>query len=146
MPAADQITAKAGDCHAVLMLQTGPGTARNLVGKRTSDGAAATGVHPSRLGMSYNGPGGAGMTDFPASLTPAQLDNASTWIPFAFMGQTRGLQKIPLDDLFDRANASHPGTNWAVAASVSTSRTVSRSARESRGNAPCAARRPLSRC
>ncbi|NHP18095.1 hypothetical protein G8767_31655 [Rhodococcus sp. IC4_135] len=114
IPAANQITAKAGDCYAVLMLQTGSGTVRNLVGKRTADGAAASGVHPSRLGMSYNGPGGAGVSDFPASLTAAQLDNASTWVPFAFMGQTRGLQKIPLVDLFDRANASHPGTNWAV--------------------------------
>lgn len=114
IPAANQITATAGDCYAVLMLQTGPGTVRNLVGKRTSDGAAASGVHPSRLGMSYNGPGGAGMSDFPTSLTAAQLDNASTWIPFAFMGQTRGLQKIPYEDRFDRAAASHPGTNWAV--------------------------------
>lgn len=114
IPAANQINAKAGDCYAVLMLQTGSGTVRHLVGKRTADGAAASGVHPSRLGMSYNGPGGAGVSDFPASLTAAQLDNASTWVPFAFMGQTRGLQKIPLVDLFDRANASHPGTNWAV--------------------------------
>ena len=114
IPAANQITAKAGDCYAVLMLQTGSGTVRNLVGKVTSDGAAASGVHPSRLGMSYNGPGGAGMSDFPASLSAAQLDNASTWIPFVFMGQTRGLQKIPYVDLFDRPNASHPGANWAV--------------------------------
>lgn len=114
IPAANQITAKAGDCYAVLMLQTGPGTVRNLVGKVTSDGAAASGVHPSRLGMSYNGPGGGGMSDFPASLTAAQLDNASTWIPFVFMGQTRGLQKIPYEDRFDRAAASHPGPNWAV--------------------------------
>ncbi|MFF3066552.1 hypothetical protein ACFVQ3_18585 [Oerskovia sp. NPDC057915] len=114
IPAANQITAKAGDCYAVLMLQTGSGTVRNLVGKVTADGAAAAGVHPSRLGMSYNGPGGAGVSDFPSSLTAAQLDNASMWIPFVFMGQTRGLQKIPYFDLFDRPNGSNPGTNWAV--------------------------------
>src|SRR3546814_2471391 len=56
----------------------------------------------------------AGETAPPNTLTPAQLDNSSTWIPWMFMGQSLGLIKISLVDLFDRANSSTLGPNWAV--------------------------------
>lgn len=114
IPATDQIVAEAGDWYAVALLQTGTGTVRNLLGKQKAEIAAASGVHPSRWAMTYNGSSGGGVADFPATLTAAQLDNASSWVPFLCLGQTRGLQKIRVVDLFDRANASTPGTNWAV--------------------------------
>lgn len=103
------IIATKGDWFAVCIVQTGSGTVRNLLGKQTARKNALSGVFPTRLAMTR-----AGETAPPNTLTPAQLDNSSTWIPWMFMGQSLGLIKISLVDLFDRANASTLGPNWAT--------------------------------
>jgi len=103
------IIATKGDWFAVCIVQTGSGTVRNLLGKQTARKNALSGVFPTRLAMTR-----AGETAPPNTLTPAQLDNSSTWIPWMFMGQSLGLIKISLVDLFDRANASTIGPNWAT--------------------------------
>ncbi len=103
------IIASKGDWFAVCIVQTGAGTVRNLLGKQTARKNALSGVFPTRLAMTR-----AGETAPPNTLTPAQLDNSSTWIPWMFMGQSLGLIKISLVDLFDRANSSTLGPNWAV--------------------------------
>lgn len=104
------IVAAQGDWFAVVINQYGSGkTPRNLLGKNLATKNAVSGVHPTRLGMTR-----AGETVPPATLTPAQLDNTSSWIPWMFMGQSLGLVKIALADLFDRANAATLGPNWAV--------------------------------
>lgn len=103
------IIATKGDWFAVCIVQTGAGTARNLLGKQTARKNALSGVFPTRLAMTR-----VGETAPPNTLTPAQLDNSSTWVPWMFMGQSLGLIKISLVDLFDRANASTLGPNWAT--------------------------------
>lgn len=103
------IIASKGDWFAVCVVQTGAGTVRNLLGKQTARKNALSGVFPTRLAMTR-----VGETAPPNTLTPAQLDNSSTWVPWMFMGQSLGLIKISLIDLFDRANASTLGPNWAT--------------------------------
>ena len=104
------IVATQGDWFAACVFQYGSGkTPRNLLGKRTADKNAVSGVYPTRLGMTM-----ANQTSPPATLSPSQLDNTSSWIPWMFMGQSLGLVKIALADLFDRANAATLGPNWAV--------------------------------
>ncbi|MBP2522288.1 hypothetical protein [Rhodococcus sp. PvP104] len=103
------IVASKGDWFAVCIVQTGSGTVRNLLGKQTARKNALSGVFPTRLAMTR-----VGETAPPNTLTPAQLDNSSTWVPWMFMGQSLGLIKISLVDLFDRANASTLGPNWAT--------------------------------
>lgn len=104
------IVAAKGDIFAVAILQqTGTGTARNLLGMQTARKNAAVGVHPTRLAMTR-----AGVSSPPPTLTPAQLDNTSTWVPWMFMGQSLGLIKLLHVDLFDRANSSILGPNWAT--------------------------------
>lgn len=103
------IVAAKGDWFAVVVHQTGSGTTRGLLGKQTASIAAMPGVHPTRLGMNRSG-----QTVIPDDLTPAQLDTSSTWIPWVCMGQTFGIIKVTFTDLFDRADASTLGSNWAV--------------------------------
>ena len=103
------IIASKGDWFAVCIVQTGAGTVRNLLGKQTARKNALSGVFPTRLAMTR-----VGETAPPNTLTPAQLDNSSTWVPWMFMGQSLGLIKISLVDLFDRSNASTLGPNWAT--------------------------------
>ncbi|MFF0816650.1 hypothetical protein ACFYVR_16085 [Rhodococcus sp. NPDC003318] len=104
----DIIAAK-GEWFAVVVHQTSTGTPRNLLGKNTASIAAMSGVYPTRLGMNKSS-----VTSIPSTLTPAELDTSSTWIPWVCLGQTAGLIKISLVDLFDRADAATLGSNWAV--------------------------------
>ncbi|QDM57089.1 minor tail protein [Rhodococcus phage Whack] len=104
------ILATKGDWFAVCVVQTGSAnTQRHLLGKQTARKNALSGVFPTRLAMTR-----AGETAPPMTLTPAQLDNSSTWVPWMFMGQSLGLIKISLVDLFDRANSGALGPNWAT--------------------------------
>lgn len=124
------IIATKGDWFAVCIVQTGAGTVRNLLGKQTARKNALSGVFPTRLAMTR-----AGETAPPNTLTPAQLDNSSTWIPWMFMGQSLGLIKISLVDLFDRANASTLGPNWATyGAGMDIVSGIARCKRINRGN------------
>ncbi|RDI32468.1 hypothetical protein DEU38_103201 [Rhodococcus sp. AG1013] len=104
----DIISAK-GDWYAVVVHQTGSGTTRHLLGKNTASIAAMSGVHPTRLGMNRSG-----QSAISETLSPAQLDTSSTWIPWVCLGQTFGLVKVSFVDLFDRADASTLGSNWSV--------------------------------
>ncbi|TSD47991.1 hypothetical protein FFI94_018930 [Rhodococcus sp. KBS0724] len=105
------IVADQGDWYAVLISQYGAGrTPRNLLGMRTATISAMSGVHPTRLAMNKS----TTTVEPPATLTAAELDNTSEWIPWVCMGQTLGLIKVSLADLFDRANAATLGPNWAV--------------------------------
>lgn len=104
----EDIVAAQGDWYAVCILQTGGGTPRNLLGKRTATFGAMAGVHPTRWAMTR-----AGETAPPSSLTPVQLDNSSEWIPWMCMGQSLGLVQIAIFDLFDRPNSPSLGSNWA---------------------------------
>ena len=104
------IVARKGDWYAVCIAQTGSAnTQRHLLGKQTARKNALSGIFPTRLAMTR-----AGESIPPATLTPAQLDNSSTWVPWMFMGQSLGLIKISLVDLFDRANSGALGPNWAT--------------------------------
>ncbi|OQQ28688.1 hypothetical protein A4U94_01175 [Prescottella equi] len=103
------IVAAKGDWFAVVVHQTGSGTTRNLLGKNTAAIAAMSGIHPSRLGMNRSNE-----SVVPSTLTPGLLDTSSTWIPWVCMGQTFGIVKVTVTDLFDRPNASTLGSNWAT--------------------------------
>lgn len=103
------IIASKGDWFAVVVHQTGSGTTRGLLGKQTASIAATPGVHPTRLGMNRSGEAA-----IPNTLSPAQLDTSSTWIPWVCMGQTLGIIKVIFTDLFDRADAATLGSNWAA--------------------------------
>ncbi|MDZ7933093.1 MAG: hypothetical protein U5N21_24930 [Rhodococcus sp. (in: high G+C Gram-positive bacteria)] len=125
------IKAKRGDWFAVCVVQTGSAnTQRHLLGKQTARKNALSGVFPTRLAMTR-----AGETAPPMSLTPAQLDNSSTWVPWMFMGQTLGLIKISLVDLFDRADSAALGPNWATyGAGMDIVNGIARCKRINRGN------------
>lgn len=104
------IVAAKGDIFAVCIVQTGSAnTQRNLLGMQIARKNAISGVFPTRLAMTR-----AGETAPPMTLTPAQLDNTSTWIPWMFMGQSLGLIKLSFVDLFDRADSAALGPNWAT--------------------------------
>ncbi|KDQ01684.1 hypothetical protein EN35_19870 [Rhodococcus qingshengii] len=110
IPLGTDIVAAKGDIFAVCIVQTGSAnTQRHLLGMQTARKNAISGVFPSRLAMTR-----AGETAPPMTLTPAQLDNTSTWVPWMFMGQSLGLIKLLFVDLFDRANSSTLGSNWSV--------------------------------
>lgn len=110
IPLGTDIVAAKGDIFAVCIVQTGSAnTQRHLLGMQTARKNAISGVFPSRLSMTR-----AGETAPPMTLTPAQLDNTSTWVPWMFMGQSLGLIKLLFVDLFDRANSSTLGSNWSV--------------------------------
>ncbi len=125
------IKAKRGDWFAVCVVQTGSAnTQRHLLGKQTARKNALSGVFPTRLAMTR-----AGETAPPMTLTPAQLDNSSTWVPWMFMGQTLGLIKISLVDLFDRVDSAALGPNWATyGAGMDIVGGVARCKRINRGN------------
>ncbi|MYV30303.1 hypothetical protein GQ649_24085 [Rhodococcus sp. DSM 6344] len=125
------IVAAKGDIFAVAILQqTGAGTARNLLGMQTARKNAIAGVHPTRLAMTR-----AGVSSPPPTLTPAQLDNTSTWVPWMFMGQSLGLIKLTYVDLFDRADSGALGPNWATyGAGMDIVNGVARCKRINRGN------------
>ncbi|OFV79231.1 DUF7257 domain-containing protein [Rhodococcus erythropolis] len=125
------IVAAKGDIFAVAILQqTGAGTARNLLGMQTARKNAIAGVHPTRLAMTR-----AGVSAPPSTLTPAQLDNTSTWVPWMFMGQSLGLIKLAYVDLFDRADSGALGPNWATyGAGMDIVSGVARCKRINRGN------------
>lgn len=125
------IVAAKGDIFAVAILQqTGTGTARNLLGMQTARKNAIAGVHPTRLAMTR-----AGVSSPPPTLTPAQLDNTSTWVPWMFMGQSLGLIKLSYVDLFDRTDSGALGPNWATyGAGMDIVNGVARCKRINRGN------------
>ena len=125
------IVAAKGDIFAVCIVQTGSAnTQRHLLGMQTARKNAISGVFPSRLAMTR-----AGETAPPMTLTPAQLDNTSTWVPWMFMGQSLGLIKLLFVDLFDRANSSTLGPNWAVyGTGMDIASGVARCKRINRGN------------
>lgn len=104
------VLASQGDWHAVVISQYGAGkTPRNLLGKRTATINAMSGVNPTRLAMTKTG-----VSEPPTTLAASELDNNSAWIPWACLGQSLGLIKIVLADLFDRANSAALGSNWAT--------------------------------
>ena len=125
------IKAKRGDWFAVCVVQTGSAnTQRHLLGKQTARKNALSGVFPTRLAMTR-----AGETAPPMTLTPAQLDNSSTWVPWMFMGQSVGLVKVAFVDLFDRADSAALGPNWATyGAGMDIVGGVARCKRINRGN------------
>ena len=125
------IKAKRGDWFAVCVVQTGSAnTQRHLLGKQTARKNALSGVFPTRLAMTR-----AGETAPPMTLTPAQLDNSSTWVPWMFMGQSLGLVKVAFVDLFDRADSAALGPNWATyGAGMDIVGGVARCKRINRGN------------
>lgn len=125
------IVASKGDWFAVCIMQTGSAnTQRHLLGKEVARKNAMSGVHPTRLAMTR-----AGETAPPMTLTPAQLDNSSAWIPWVCMGQSLGLIKISLVDLFDRADSAALGPNWATyGAGMDIVSGVARCKRINRGN------------
>ncbi|MCQ4148659.1 DUF7257 domain-containing protein [Rhodococcus qingshengii] len=125
------IIASKGDWFAVCVVQTGSAnTQRHLLGMQTARKNALAGVFPTRLAMTR-----IGETAPPNTLTPAQLDNTSTWVPWMFMGQSRGLIKVSFVDLFDRADAGALGPNWAVyGAGMDIVSGIARCKRINRGN------------
>lgn len=125
------IIATKGDWFAVCIVQTGSAnTQRHLLGKEVARKNAMSGVHPTRLAMTR-----AGETAPPAALNPGLLDNTSGWIPWVCMGQSLGLIKISLVDLFDRADSGALGPNWAVyGAGMDIVSGIARCKRINRGN------------
>lgn len=131
IPLGTDIVAAKGDIFAVCIAQTGSAnTQRNLLGMQIARKNAISGVFPTRLAMTR-----AGESIPPATLTPAQLDNSSTWVPWMFMGQSLGLIKLSFVDLFDRADSSTLGPNWATyGAGMDIVSGVARCKRINRGN------------
>lgn len=125
------IIATKGDIFAVCVVQTGgANTQRHLLGMQTARKNAISGVFPTRLAMTR-----AGETAPPNTLTPAQLDNTSTWVPWMFLGQSLGLIKMNFIDLFDRSNSGALGPNWATyGAGMDIVNGVARCKRINRGN------------
>lgn len=131
IPLGTDIVAAKGDIFAVCVVQTGSAnTQRHLLGMQIARKNAISGVFPTRLAMTR-----AGETAPPMTLTPAQLDNTSTWVPWMFMGQSLGLIKLAFVDLFDRANSGALGPNWATyGAGMDIVNGVARCKRINRGN------------
>lgn len=131
VPLGTDIVAAKGDIFAVCIVQTGSAnTQRHLLGMQIARKNAISGVFPTRLAMTR-----AGETAPPMTLTPAQLDNTSTWIPWMFMGQSLGLIKLSFVDLFDRADSAALGPNWATyGAGMDIVGGVARCKRINRGN------------
>lgn len=104
------IVAKAGDWFAVGILQvTAAGkTLRSLSCKVTKALSAVPGLNPSKPVMTITG-----LTSTPSTVAKASLDTSSTTVPWVCLGQTSGLVKADYPDLFDRADGSTLGPNWA---------------------------------
>lgn len=131
IPLGTDIVAAKGDIFGVCIVQTGSAnTQRNLLGMQIARKNAIAGVFPTRLAMTR-----AGESAPPMTLTPAQLDNTSTWVPWMFMGQSLGLIKLSYVDLFDRADSGALGPNWATyGAGMDIVNGVARCKRINRGN------------
>lgn len=105
------IVAAPGDWYAVALLQlqdSGANVIRNLLGKNLAT-IPESGVHPRRPVMTLGGQSG-----FPTPIDPQYLDTASDSLPWMCLGQSRGLMKAFLSDLFDRPDQPGLGTNWSV--------------------------------
>lgn len=110
--------AEGGQYFAVGVLQAGSGNVRDLAGVEMDSISAPVGVFPPKANAISQG----GLTSPPERVTSGQLNfNASTWIPWACLGQKleEGAKKrLYYRDLFDRPNGPL-GVDWAVRGEIS---------------------------